>query len=90
MQQIPAVLAYGLVSIYGIGSNLGINGIRSLDSGFAFGTIYQLGPHVEGGYQVSQTVLFKKTDVICKLAWAGDTFSLVHSANLIINEIPIP
>jgi hypothetical protein len=43
MPALPVYMLDGYVAIYGIGTTIGVNGVRSAISGFKFGTIYQMG-----------------------------------------------
>jgi len=85
---IPAVLAYGLVSIYGIGSQLGpFQGINA-GAGSLFGIIDQFAPYGHIKYSIGDSVMFNEKDIVCRLAYTNIAYTIVPEVKLIMNENP--
>ncbi len=84
---LPVRLAYGEIAIYGI-NDPGITGLVP-PSGFNFGYVNQLSPYGISYTSVYQSVLFKGTDVICKLAYDNGIYSVIKETAIIATETPL-
>jgi kynureninase len=86
MSALSVYLAPSHVAIYGLGVSQGNSGIFSNTSGFKFGTIYQIGELV-GSWQVGNSVLFKTTDVKCRLVTQNNlTYTIIEEARLVLTD----
>jgi hypothetical protein len=92
MQTLPAYLPYGVIAVYGYGTMQGVQGIIPPAQGSVdyalFGTVYQISQHEVYFCGVGDSVLFKNSDVICRLATVDASFTLVEDAKLVCKEYP--
>ena len=88
---LPIFLPYNIVSIYGIGSSIGVTEIVP-PPGFLFGTIDAVSQYDIQWAQPGQSVLFPEAEIICRLAYNPDntSYTLVPEVKLVCREIPIP
>jgi len=93
MTTLPAILPYGVVGIYGIGTSVGLTSMipEPQDSGFfaKFGTVYQIAPYGVLFSYVGVSVMFMEKDVFCRLAIPEGRFTLVEDAKLVCKEDPV-
>lgn len=88
---LPAFLPYGIVSIYGIGSAEGLNGIVPPPEHW-WGVIDQVSQYEIYWAQVGDSVLFPESGVVCRLAYPTENaiFTLVPEVKLVCQEYPAP
>lgn len=82
---LPVYMGLKYVSIYGSGTTISLNNITVTPNQFKFGTIYQIGGDF-GIFQVGDRVMFKESDVYCRLAYAGVPYTIVEGARLVLQE----
>lgn len=85
---LPVYLGLGLVAIYGGGIERSMSGVSPSQRGelFKFGTIYQLNSVM--GFEVGNPVMFKESDVQCRLAIDVLTYTIIEGARLVLTDIP--
>lgn len=83
---LPVYLNLGQVAIYGVGTPASINGITVSPNQFKFGSIYGFGPQDQGNFDVGSIVMFKETDVVCRLTYRTVPFTIVGQATLVLQE----
>jgi len=76
---IPAYLPYGIVSIYGIGSLIGVSGMEIADP-LRFGAIDMVSQYGIVWAQVGDSVLFKETDGQCRLTYANSAHTIIEDS----------
>jgi hypothetical protein len=81
----PWQLQPGLVSIYGVGFTSPPQGPTIAQEPLIYGVIYQAFSN-QAGRQVGDKVYFSKNDIVCQLAYAGDSYTLFPEAKIIITE----
>lgn len=88
---LPIFLPYGLVSIYGIGSSVGVGDIVPPE-GYLFGNIDQISQYNIVWAKVGDNVLFRDAEVECRLAYPPDntSYTLVQEAKLVIKDYSAP
>lgn len=86
---LPVYLPYNIVSIYGIGSLDSGSGI-TINDPLRFGTIDMVSQYGIQWAQVGDSVLFKETDVECRLVYANSPHTIIPEAKLVLKEYPIP
>ncbi len=89
MSALPVYLGLGQVAIYGAGIHTSMSGIKPSAIGFdfRFGTIYQM--NSVDGFAQWDSVMFKESDVICRLATVNNlTYTLIEAARLVLTDIP--
>jgi hypothetical protein len=84
---IPASLYPGLVSIYGFGTETGQNGIAPNATTFLFGVINQMWNGGDLYNQVGQSVMFRKSDIICVVKYDWD-YTIIEQGKIILTEDP--
>jgi len=86
---LPVFLPYGIVSIYGIGSSTGVSDIIPPE-GFLFGRVDQVSQYDILWAKVNDDVLFKESEIECRLAYPPDntSYTLVQEAKLVIKDYP--
>jgi hypothetical protein len=85
---LPANIPQGWASLYGIGTAIGITGIRPNNSDWVFATIYGLGD-CNTPNNIGDSVMFNTKDVICTLAYDSGIFTMIEQAKLGITEQPL-
>lgn len=85
---LPVYLGLGMVAIYGGGIQQSMSGITPTLKGqqFKFGTIYQI--NTVSGFQIGNSVMFRESDVQCRLAIDVLTYTVVEAARLVLTDIP--
>lgn len=87
MGYIPIELNEGLVALYKIKQQSSINNIAAPNE-FNWATIYQISWYGIDHVAVGQSVLYKGTEVVCKLAFAHESYPIIEEAKLVtITEI---
>ena len=88
---IPVYLPYNIVSIYGIGSVVGVNSLVP-PAGAWWGVIDQVSQYGIEWAKVGDSVLFKEEDVQCRLAYPPNnaSYTLVPEIRLVCKEYPAP
>lgn len=88
---LPIFLPYNMVSIYGIGSQLGQAGIVQ-EGGYLWGTVDAISQYGIEWVSPGYSVLFNNIDVQCRLAYPTDntSYTLIAEAKLVCREIPAP
>lgn len=86
---LPVYLPYNIVSIYGIGSLTGVSGIEIADP-LRFGVIDDVSQYGIQWAQIGDSVLFKETDVECRLVYANSAHTIIPEAKLVLKEYPAP
>lgn len=84
---LPAYLGQGLFSIYGLGNPVGITGLVA-PTGFLFGAVYNAWNGNSELAAAGDSVMFKETDVVCRLAWENGIYTLVETEKIKLTEIP--
>lgn len=86
---LPIYLPYGVVSIYGIGDNVGISGIKP-PKDFLWGNVDQVSQYGIVWAKPGDNVLFNDNDVQCRLAYATDntSYTIIAEAKLVCREYP--
>jgi hypothetical protein len=83
---LPAVLAYGYISIYGNGFTTSQNWGYPAAAGFRFGVIEQEAQDLYG--LIGDSVLFKEAEVRCKLSYDNAVHTVVEYAKVVLTENP--
>ena len=88
---LPIFLPYNIVSIYGIGSGIGLSGIAQPE-GYLWGDIDAVSQYEIVWASPGDSVLFKDADVQCRLAYSPDntSYTLIAEAKLVCREYPAP
>lgn len=88
---LPIYLPYNIVSIYGIGSDTGVSGIVQ-PPGYLWGGVDAVSQYGIEWAAPGDNVLFKDSDVICRLAYPTDntSYTLIPEAKLICREYAAP
>ena len=86
---LPAQLAYGNISIYGIGSNVGISGIVPAD-GFLFGTVDAISEYGIFYTSVGDSVLFNPKTQVCKITWDNSIHTILPEEKIVLKEYLAP
>lgn len=84
---LPASLGEGVVAVYGNGVNIGMANMIPQRGNVKFGTIYQVGD-VTPRTRIYDSVMFREQDVICRLAWDTQIYTIVEEAKLVLTERP--
>lgn len=84
-------MPYGLVSIYGVGSQTGQSGILQ-PTNFLWGTVDAISAYGIVWASPGMSVLFDQSNITCRLAYPTDntSYTLIQEANLVCQEFPIP
>lgn len=87
---LPVFLPYNIVSIYGIGNNVGISGIVQ-EPDCLWGTVDAISQYGIQWAKPGDSVLFKNKDVEVRLAYATDntSYTLVPEVKLVCKEYAI-
>lgn len=83
---LPIYLFPGQLAIYGPGSTSGISGVVPKDTSMIFGYVY-----ATGGSTLAipgDSVLFKNTEILCRLAISNWPYMIVQNDKLILTEKP--
>lgn len=86
---LPTYLAQGYFSVYGIGSNIGSSNDIVAPSGFLFGAIEAINESTSNN-AIGDSVLFKESDVVCKLTWDNAIHQIVPIDKIILTEQVAP
>lgn len=86
---LPGYLGQGLLSVYGIGSNVGVQGIVA-PVGYVFNTINAIWDGDSIAASVGDSILYKESDVVCILAWDNGKYPLIPVDKIIFTEDPSP
>jgi len=88
---LPVFLPYNIVSIYGIGSTTGVSSIVP-PTGYLFGDIDQVSQYGIEWANIGDNVLFKESDIQCRLAYPPDntSYTLIEEARLVIRDYAEP
>lgn len=88
---LPIGLSYGLVSIYGIGFQTYVAGIEQ-PPGMLYGRVDAVSQHDIFNAVVGETVYFKESDVVCRLAYPTEntSFTIVPDAQLVCTVVIPP
>ena len=80
-----------MVSIYGIGAQLGLAGIVQ-EGGYLWGNVDAVSQYGITWASPGDSVLFNNADVQCRLAYATDntSYTLIAEAKLVCREYPAP
>jgi hypothetical protein len=86
---LPIFLPYNLVSIYGIGSEIGLSGITQ-PPGYLWGNVDAISQYGIEWAEPGDSVLFKNQDVQCRLAYPTDntSYTLIAEVKLVCREYP--
>lgn len=84
---LPSYLATGLLSMYGIGSNTSSWGVIA-SPGFSFNYVYDIWDGGGNGLNVGDLILYRESDVVCRLAYDNGNYSLLETNKVITIEIP--
>jgi hypothetical protein len=86
---LPAYLGVGLFSIYGMGNQVGVNGIVAPPE-YRFSTVYNIWNGGDVNVQIGDSVMYKESDV-CRLAYANGQWGLVEVEKIkLVEVIAIP
>ena len=88
---LPIYLPYNIVSIYGIGTNIGVSGITQ-PQGYLWGNVETVSQYGIVWAAPGDSVLFKDSDVECRLAYPTDntSYTLIAEVKLVCREYPAP
>lgn len=88
---LPAYLGTGLLSMYGIGSNVSGQWGVVAPPGYAFNYVYAIWDGGGNGINVGDSILYNQRDVVCRLAYDNGTYDLLETNKVIlIEEIILP
>lgn len=90
MGVLPAYLTYGNISVYGQLSDVGITGIKSPDDNSVFGVINQRWGGFNVYAQIGNSVLFRRDDIVCQLAYdnGNGLYTVLKENKIILTEKP--
>ena len=88
---LPFYFPYNIVSIYGIGSSVSGSGIVQ-PANYLWGNVDAVSQYGIEWAAPGDSVLFKETDIECRLAYAADntSYTLIAEAKLVGREIIAP
>jgi hypothetical protein len=85
---LPISLPAGHVLVYGMGTTVSPSGVEntSASGGLRWGNIYQIWDGGETYVYGGDNIMFKETDVVCRLAYGGIPYTLVPARLATIQE----
>lgn len=83
---LPFVLAYGYVAVYGNGGSPGVQGFPAA-SGWRFGEIVQVSPGLPTSLE-GDSVMFKETEVRCRISYQNYPYTIVEQVKIVLTENP--
>jgi hypothetical protein len=86
---LSAYLSPGIVSIYGVGSATGVNGMLPSNQNFLFGLVDQVGDGNDIWARVGDSVMFNKNDVRLEVHWNGWWYTLIEQDKIVLTEAPV-
>lgn len=85
---LPVYFGVGYLSVYGIGSNTGQNGIVA-PSGFVFNTVNRIWDGGGINFSEGDSIMYKIEDVECTLAWDNGQYGLLKTDKVILTEYTV-
>lgn len=88
---LSAALGPGLVSILGYGTNIStVTGMVVPNDSFFFGVIDQTWSSLSSNVSVGQSVLFQEKDVLTRLVYSNQVYTLIPETKAILIEVTPP
>jgi len=82
----PILLPYGSIAVYGNGLSMGISGLQTDTTTNVFATIYFIGQGMDSAV-VGNSILFKQSDVVCRLVWDNGIYPIIPSDKILGTEV---